>query len=497
MNKKLLFGMFAAATMLFATACSNELDSVQSGNESIVSFTLEQPGMATRAYSDGTTATTLTYAVYETGTQTIVYQGEGTFTDKIATINIELQTGSSYDFIFWAAAPDAPYTFNATTQTITVDYTNALSQDENRDAFFTSIKELNVNGPIQESIVLKRPFAQLNIGTKGETDAVLAALQVSVTVSNLYNTLNLLSGEVSGESQEVVFAMNNIPGPNDYFPIAGYKYLAMNYLLCDQDGDLVTVKYDVSNGVSREEANVPVARNYRTNLYGRNLTEPDAATIALTVEIVPDMEHLERDECAHEAIDLGLTSGTLWATANIGASTPESIGFYFAWGETGQEKPSYNWNSYAHYTSNGNDDSTLEEEMSKYNLNDGIKVLESTDDAATVRWGEGWSIPTKADFEELIAQCDWTWDYANKGYVIKSRTNNNSIFLPGTAYKEDGKIQGKESDDVMYWTSTLSETNTLWAEYFEDNVNDNTEKLVYSNKYLLRKCGLQIRPVKK
>ncbi len=498
MNKKLLFGVFAAATMLLATSCSNdELDSVQSGKKSVVSFTLEQPGMATRAYADGLKATTLTYAVYEAGSTTPVQEGEGTFTDKTAIVSIELTTGKSYDLVFWADAENSPYEFNKESQSIKVNYDNLLSQDENRDAFFAAEKGLLVDGTaISKTITLTRPFAQLNIGTIGET--VNYSMKSSVKVSNVYETLNLLTGEVSNSLGEKTFGLAKIPDSHEMFPIAGVKYLSMNYLLVNGIGEpeLINIEFATDNNVTIPVTDVPVKNNYRTNIYGRDLLQPtpDKVTAELTIEIDVNSPNLENTECAHEAVDLGLTSGTLWATANIGSKNSEWLGFYFAWGETGQEKPSYNWSSYAHYTSNGDDATTLEEEMNKYTTLGG--TLESVDDAATVRWGAEWRMPTKTEFKELIDECDWTWDAARNGYVIASRKNSNSIFLPGTGYKDDSKILGKESNDLQYWTSTLSSSNVLWAECFEANV-ENSTKEVYSNQYILRKLGMQIRPVKK
>ncbi|HCH41506.1 MAG TPA: hypothetical protein DEW31_02090 [Alistipes obesi] len=291
MNKKLFFGMFAAATMLLATSCSNdELDGVQSGKESVVSFTLEQPGLATRAYSDGTTATTLTYAVYEAGTKTplITSENKVTFTNKTATVNLRLVTGKSYDILFWADAENAPYTFNANAQTITVA-DNLTSQDENRDAFFAAEKSLVVDGAINKTITLYRPFAQLNIGTTDATESSTAAFnptQSTVTVKNVYKTLNLFDGAVSNET-EMTYAMANIPGAGETFPVADVKYLSMNYLLVASEKELVEVDFTVTDGthsIDRKYASVPVQRNYRTNIYGKILTDPADFNITIAPE---------------------------------------------------------------------------------------------------------------------------------------------------------------------------------------------------------------------
>ena len=281
MVKKLFLGMFAATAMLFATSCQNdELDAIQSGKESIVSFTLEQPGIVTRAYSDGLTAKTLTYAVYEANSKTplITSENQVTFSNKTATVNLRLVTGKSYDILFWADAENTPYTFDAAAQTITVA-DNLTSQDENRDAFFAVEKSLLVDGAINKTITLSRPFAQLNIGTTDATESSTAAFnptQSTVTVKNVYKTLNLFDGAVSNET-EMTYAMANIPDAGETFPVADVKYLSMNYLLVASEKELVEVDFTVTDGthsIEREYASVPVQRNYRTNIYGKILTDP-------------------------------------------------------------------------------------------------------------------------------------------------------------------------------------------------------------------------------
>lgn len=274
MNKKLFFGMFAAATMLFATSCSNdEMDGLK-GNESVVSFTLEQPGISTRAYSDGLKATNLTYAVYETESGTKVDDGEikGAFSGKQATVTFTLEPNKTYDFIFWADNENAPYTFNATDKTITVDYTGVISNDEERDAFYFVKTGLEVlEESVTETITLTRPFAQLNIGSIGNEVIGFTPAKSKVSVSNVGNVLNLATGVVTGQA-EVPFGVAEFP-QNEAFPVEGVdNYYSMNYLLVGADKELTTVNFtlldanDVEN--SRSFENIPVRRNYRTNIYG-------------------------------------------------------------------------------------------------------------------------------------------------------------------------------------------------------------------------------------
>ena len=277
--------------MLF-TACQDEEVKAVVDGDTTVSITAQLPtGVSTRAYADGTTATKLTYAIYETGQTTPLITGNATFDDLKTTVNVRLVNGKTYDMLFWAQADGAPYTFEPTTQKVTVNYTAPVGQDEKRDAFFKA-ETLTVNGTIDKTIQLKRPFAQLNIGAQDFEDAKKAgfeATQTTVTVDNVYTTLNLLTGAVEDETS-VTYAAANLP--TEGFPVSltpAAKYMSMDYLLVAADKALTNVTFTATNGshnVERHYTNVPVQRNFRTNIYGNILTE-DAN---FNIEIVPHFD---------------------------------------------------------------------------------------------------------------------------------------------------------------------------------------------------------------
>jgi hypothetical protein len=161
----------------------------------------------------------------------------------------------------------------------------------------------------------------------------------------------------------------------------------------------------------------------------------------------------------HEWVDLGLPSGTLWATCNVGASSPEDAGDYFAWGETSPTpKPKYDWSTYK-YANGAYDKLTKYCNKSSYGNNgytDSRTTLEKSDDAAYKNWGEGWCMPTQAQFQELKEKCTWTWTTRNgkNGYEVKG-PNNKSIFLPAAGYKgSDGKPSDVGSRGY-FWSSSL------------------------------------------
>ncbi|MBO4723310.1 MAG: hypothetical protein J5629_10340 [Muribaculaceae bacterium] len=197
----------------------------------------------------------------------------------------------------------------------------------------------------------------------------------------------------------------------------------------------------------------------------------------------------------HEYVDLGLPSGTLWATMNVGASTPEECGDYFSWGETtprGGEEPY--WNNYQ--WSNGSRFNKLINYCpnSQYGYNgfsDNLTELEPEDDAATVNWGSNWQTPSKTQMEELRTKCTWTWTTSNgvKGYRVSK--NGKSIFLPVTDFYSTGQIY-YTGFLGYYWTRTLHETTSYQAYYLYFYSSSNL-KCTYGNRY----SGFAVRAVRK
>lgn len=287
--KKVLFSTVAmSALMLMATSCADDQTSdLKAGAESTVTITAQLPGdMGTRAFADGKKATELHYAVYEKGTTTPLevckkadgtkgQEGTATMTGLKTTISLQLTTGKEYDFVFWADAPgDNVYTFNSENQTVTVNYANAENNTDNLDAFFGQKKALKVSGNMSISQELRRPFAQINIGTDDFDAAAAAGYTVSESTIGVatYKTLNLLSEEVS-DPVTATFVKKPIPTEDSKFSVNSkdYKYLSMSYVLVPKDKETVDIAFDYTL-TNRTFTNVPVQRNYRTNIYGSLLT---------------------------------------------------------------------------------------------------------------------------------------------------------------------------------------------------------------------------------
>lgn len=167
----------------------------------------------------------------------------------------------------------------------------------------------------------------------------------------------------------------------------------------------------------------------------------------------------------HEYVDLGLPSGTLWATTNVGASTPEEYGDYFAWGET-TPKEIYDWNTYQWCNGRWN-------KMTKYctisthgdnGFTDGKTELDPEDDAATANWGPQWCMPTYEQQEELRTMCTWTWTTSNGVDGFRVSRNGKSIFLPAAGYHFTNNYY-RPGEMGYYWSRTLGSSRSYYANY--------------------------------
>ena len=322
MKRYLLSTFTIAAAALLVTSCNDEMDNgLKTGDEGTVTFTAQLPSeMGTRAFADGLTAKHLQYAVYEAGQSTplkvfgdeTTVVGEAEMVNLKKSVTLKLTSGKSYDVIFWAdATTDSPYTFNPASQEVSVDYSKVNNNSDNCDAFFKK-ETITVSGNQSVDVKLTRPFAQVNIGTDDFDAAKASGLEVTQTevVAKAFATLNLATGEVADEADRT-FTMKAIPTASDgEFPVAGgYKYLSMDYLLVGADKATVDVAFNYGGPQNRTFTNVPVQRNYRTNIYGSLLTN----TTDFNVVIEPAFS----GEFAHEVVSIS-TFAALKAAATAG-----------------------------------------------------------------------------------------------------------------------------------------------------------------------------------
>ncbi|MCQ2203186.1 MAG: hypothetical protein MJZ15_01965 [Bacteroidales bacterium] len=208
------------------------------------------------------------------------------------------------------------------------------------------------------------------------------------------------------------------------------------------------------------------------------------------------------------AVDLGLPSGKLWATCNVGADAPESYGDYFAWGET-ESKSYYDWSTYKHMQSGKSDWhyitkyqredktqwKTWYDESGEF-VGDNKTTLEASDDVATATWGKEWRMPTVEEWKELDENTtkEWTNDYFGtgvSGYILTSTKpgyENAYIFLPAAGRRDDGGLDD-EGTRGYYWSSSLSEYYSSSGCYLYFYSGD------FDPWYNGRHCGQSVRPV--
>ena len=154
------------------------------------------------------------------------------------------------------------------------------------------------------------------------------------------------------------------------------------------------------------------------------------------------------------AVDLGLS--VKWASMNIGATKPEDLGDYFAWGEI-TPKTLYSWATYKWCRGSS---STLTKYTNSGYIIDNKTILEAGDDVASLNWGGSWRIPTNIEMTELCERCTWSWTTMNgmEGYKVTSRKNSNSIFLPAAGYHNRENYLVSVGSGGYYWTSVCSTT---------------------------------------
>lgn len=281
--KKLLFLGALAAMLLGTASCSNDMEPAMT-DDGTVQFTIELPGnVDSRAIADGLTANKLTVAVYdETGAELTQLQVNKDIHHQ-TTVEFKLVKGQKYSFAFWAQAEGAPYTFTTATKTVTVNYENAKSNDEKRDAFYAYRADLTVTGPMTETIYLYRPFCQLNYGASDLADAIKAGVNVTksaVTVNHAATSFNLATGETAGD-QAVTFTKEVLPNDPAKLTVeeTQYDWMAMNYFLVPGNQATIETSLQLYEGDAETAVrditvdNVPVQKNHRTNIVGNLFTE--------------------------------------------------------------------------------------------------------------------------------------------------------------------------------------------------------------------------------
>lgn len=356
------FLLAVAAFGMLVTSCAKD-ETTQGDNSSVVSFKVSAPKLQTRAdikdvYGTGFTAEDLEYAIYEANadgslkdnTPEIKKEVAGAFADNAleTTFSERLVNGKHYVILFWADATDDPYTVDWDTQTISLTNPAALNaQNESLDAFYKKIFFTVKSGQLEQTAVLSRPFAQLNVGVSDTAAAATAGLKVAQTelVVTTYTALNLFDGTVEGQPQQLTYKMANIPSVDNAGVQEGvtvaienttYDIISMNYLFVNgddknDDKELVDVKFnyvddDDATVLTREYNLVPLKRNHRTFIIGDILTEQVDVKVVINPVFDNENDPLVVRHSVEDALaNGGIVTLTEDVTINVDENAPQTV----------------------------------------------------------------------------------------------------------------------------------------------------------------------------
>lgn len=254
-------------------------------------------------------------------------------------------------------------------------------------------------------------------------------------------------------SLTIIQMVESITLSNSTLTMGLYKEQRLTATVLPEDADDPTFTW-----TSSDESVAEVSRGgmVYTNGYGRctiTATANDGSGVKAECVIVV--------EKPHEYVDLGLPSGTLWATTNVGASEPEDYGYYFAWGEV-EPKSTYNWSTYFDSVDGSSSN------FKKYYNNGGKTELDLEDDAAYMNWGEGWRMPSSEQIQELYnsnyVKTEWVTQNGKSGRLITSKTNGASLFLPAAGYRYGGSLFNAGSSGNV-WSRSLNTSYSDLAYY--------------------------------
>ena len=319
--------------------------------------------------------------------------------------------------------------------------------DESFDPF-----ELSMNGLSPNTTYYVRAFATNSAGTAYGEDvsfqtAVALPSVTTASVTDITANSALVGGTITNDGNGTISARG------------------VSYKIAVEDNwtDVVITSTNAtfSTTLNLSPSTTYVVRAYATNEAGTGYGEETTfATLS-----------------AHPYVDLGLPSGLLWATCNVGADSPEDYGDYFAWGET-TPKSTYTWDNYQFGTSTA---------LTKYNESDGLTTLLPEDDAATANWGDGWRMPTRVECQELLNNTTWSSVQQNgvDGLLITG-PNGNSIFLPW-AGRYDGSNLQNAGRMGYFWMNVLNAPKWARCVNFSYSAWEGDKD---------RYCGYSVRPVR-
>lgn len=316
MKKVFYVAAMMASLLLGATSCKDTKTEQQLAGEAPVTITMSTVKANGLSISDGTKVNQLVFTVYDANNNIVQIDGENvTVRDNVTfptTETLSLVKGQTYKIVFWAQSNQTTAYNIDNFPLVEVDYAG-VNNDENRDAFY-AVKEFAVSGSQAINVELTRPFAQVNVGVNqedwdGAVQGGTTIVKSAISFTNAANSINLLDGTVSG-SVAVNYTSELIPTEALMVDKDGngdreseFKYLSMSYILVDDPTtgaakatlDAVVVTLTADNGdeivISEGLTNVPVQRNWRTNILGAMLT----STVQFNISIDPAYFEDERN----------------------------------------------------------------------------------------------------------------------------------------------------------------------------------------------------------
>ena len=353
----------------------------------------------------------------------------------------------------------------------------------------------------EQSIVLSEKLALIEQAVKDQTTSFNAKMELIIkAITSL--------PDYSEKLAAIETALKAMPDYSEQLKAIEKAMKDMNTTLTEKLAILESIQSAISDNGKKLEAigkaigDMPdytdAFNNIKTEIANlvKAVTDGKKSQKAALDEIAKKIEKLKAAagiEDSVEFVDLGLPSGNLWAKCNLGASSPEAYGDYYAWGEV-EPKQEYTKSNHKWYK-----EGAPSQGFTKYNNEDGKLTLEDEDDAVIQKLGNGWRTPTLADFRELTNQKYTTIEKTTlngvAGYQITSKKNKKSIFIPCAGFKNSEKPQTRfisDDEEVAVCMTNLRRIDNMvynaWTFAFQ---NDRIGR--YGKR---RPDGISIRPVK-
>lgn len=500
-TKITLAAALAMGVMSFVTSCSNEV--VEPATDAVM-LEAEVSGIAnTRAAIEGTTLPAgseyglYVFQDYKAVSGNIKMSANSTSTGYLLTNNSEVKVCAYYPYSEWGIEGEDLMTIYPGT----TDYLHTISSD------------IYTKSNPKASIQLYHALARVKFNVTVATDAPGSYEVYFTELDNVYTKGSMRIGYYDGE----VYGAYKSNGRVNVEPIKDYlkagSLVSTEVLLLPQD-----LKYEApkviftvdgeQKDISSDIVNATYDCRWESGkVYTYNITINEGARLSVsscTIEEWGEPETLPEvtigseqfNANGHEYVDLGLPSGTLWATCNVGATSPEGYGDYFVWGDpVGHDEEANNsayWYQWKYYKWCNGDYRSMTKYCvdSYYGTVDNKMTLDPEDDAASVNWGGDWRMPSETEYNELMESCTWTWTTINdvNGYKV-SGSNGNWIFLPAAGYRSDSDKR------------SLGAYGNYWANNFSSYYSEGAYFLSFGDSFkgVYPKCnrcdGYSVRPV--